>query len=382
MFDDVRNFWNRRGLAWRRPLTRYDSALRTGILGVSNITPGALISPVKGICSIHLVAVAGPDETKAKAFGEKHGIPHFRSCEDLLNDPSIICIYMALPNGRTFDWTMNALNAGKHVLLEKPASWTADQTRELFEIADRNNLVLLNGFHYRYHPVCVDFRETLERHIREGHPLTHVKVALSISPLYIIGTSDIWISFKQANRAMMDVGCYAINAIRYFTGLEISSVERATAKPVSENANANADRRMEGILNLTGDHSPGVKAHFTTSLTTSLGSWQTYREVFPLFTAETDQKVFTFGVFVSPDVYHYIDVKDKGTGKVEHLPKGYGAGYTSYHYQLVSFIRAVKHQRDGSRGDNGPGWVDRQDTILNQIAVDSIYTAANMRRAE
>lgn len=68
---------------------------------------------------------------------------------ELLDDPDIDCIYNPLPNGLHFEWTMKALAAGKHVLLEKPSADTADETRAMFALAERKGLVLLEAFHYR-----------------------------------------------------------------------------------------------------------------------------------------------------------------------------------------------------------------------------------------
>jgi predicted dehydrogenase len=67
----------------------------------------------------------------------------------MLDSPDIDAIYNPLPNGLHFEWTMKALRANKHVLLEKPSSNSAEETRQMFELAQQQGLVLLEAFHYR-----------------------------------------------------------------------------------------------------------------------------------------------------------------------------------------------------------------------------------------
>ena len=69
---------------------------------------------------------------------------------ELLDDPDIDAIYNPLPNSLHFEWTMKALLAGKHVLLEKPAANTCEETKKMFKLAEEKGLVLLEAFHYRY----------------------------------------------------------------------------------------------------------------------------------------------------------------------------------------------------------------------------------------
>jgi predicted dehydrogenase len=171
------------------------------------------------------------------------------------------------------------------------------QTQELFELARQKNLVLLEAFHYRFHPASVFFRELLQKHIAEGHPLQHIKAVLT-APNTTFPSDDIRFNFKLGGGTMMDVGCYTVNSIRYFTGLEIDTVEEAKPKIISPEI----DGRMEGVFQLKGAHSPGAKATFIASLTNSWFSLQTYREMIPVIVAETDQKIFTFGVFAMPGV--------------------------------------------------------------------------------
>ncbi|KAG0361944.1 hypothetical protein BC939DRAFT_502642 [Gamsiella multidivaricata] len=359
----------------KHSVSKDNDALRIGILGAANIAPDALIYPARSIHSIVVVSVAARDQTKAKGFAAKYDIPNTHPTYDaIISDPNIDCIYNPLPNGLHYEWTKKALEAGKHVLLEKPAASNAVQTQELFALAKEKNLVLLEAFHYRFHPASIRFREILQTHIAEGHPVKRVQARMSFP--WVFPATDIRFNWKLAGGVLMDCGCYTVNSIRYFTGLEVESVENAKPRIVSENI----DGRMDAVLNLKGTHSPGVQASMTASLTNSWLSLQTYREAIPTFTAETDDKIFTFGVFVMPGIYHYFTIKDKASGKTENLSKEYGEGHSSYKYQLDAFIKAVK---GGGQGTSSiAGWVTSEDSILNMQAIDSIYKAANMKVRE
>lgn len=129
------------------------SALRFGILGAARIAPNALIAPAKSHPDVVIAAVAARDESKARAYAKTHGIATVYHGNDgyqkLLEDPTIDCIYNPLPNGLHYEWTMRALAAGKHVLLEKPSCNTAEETRKIFELAQAKGLVCLEAFHFR-----------------------------------------------------------------------------------------------------------------------------------------------------------------------------------------------------------------------------------------
>ncbi|KAK5808658.1 NAD(P)-binding protein [Linnemannia elongata] len=348
-------------------------ALRIGILGAANIAPPALIGPAKHLRSIIVVSVAARDPVKAKAYAEKNGIPNTHASYDaLIADPEIDCIYNPLPNGLHYEWTRKALEAGKHVLLEKPATSNEAQAKELISLAQSKNLVLLEAFHYRFHPASLKFRELVQTHVTSGHPIQKIQSVMAFPMIF--GKDDIRFNFKLAGGITMDAGCYTINSIRYFSGLEVESVEAAKPKIVSENV----DGRMEATLRLKG----GAEAKLIASLTNPWLSVQTYREILPTITVETDDKIFTFGVFLLPGVYHYITVKDKATGKTENLPKQYGGGFSTYYYQLEAFVKAVKSGNNKDVVNAIPGWVPGEDTVANMKVIDAVYKQAGMSLRE
>src|SRR5215468_471852 len=102
--------------------------LRIGILGAARIAPMALIRPARAVPEAAIVAVAARDPARARAFAAKHGIGRVADTYDaLLADPEIDAIYNPLPNGLHAQWSIKAMEAGKHVLCEKPLASNADE---------------------------------------------------------------------------------------------------------------------------------------------------------------------------------------------------------------------------------------------------------------
>ncbi|KAF9214036.1 hypothetical protein BGZ59_004428 [Podila verticillata] len=343
-------------------------ALRIGILGAANIAPNALIYPAKSMRTINVVSVAARNHDRAKEFAKKHGIPSTHATYDaLISDPSIDCIYNPLPNGLHYEWTKKALEAGKHVLLEKPSASNASQARKLFELAQAKNLVLLEAFHYRFHPASIFFKDLIRKHVSEGHRIERVESVMSFMSFFSL--DDIRFNYKLAGGVTMDAGSNTANPILYFTGLDVVKVDSAVPKIVAEDI----DGRMDATMTLSN----GGKATLIASLTNRWLSIQTWKEFTPRFVVETDTKVFTFGWFLLPGAYHYFTVKDKVTGKTENLPKVYREGYQTYRYQLEAFVQGV---RSGG-GDEAtiPGWVSGENSIATMEVLDSIYRAAGMK---
>ena len=125
------------------------------MLGAATIAPGALLKPAHRTGRVEVVSVAARDVERARSFAKKHKIPRVAaSYEDLLADPELDAIYNPLPNGLHGHWTIASLDAGKHVLCEKPFTANADEARHVAEAAASHpGLVVMEAFHYEYHPL-------------------------------------------------------------------------------------------------------------------------------------------------------------------------------------------------------------------------------------
>src|SRR5450759_3080872 len=199
--------------------------VRIGILGAARIAPAAVIKPAKSISAAVIDAVAARDRDRADAFASKHGIPKVRdSYAALVADPQLDAIYNPLPNGLHAQWTIAALEAGKHVLCEKPFTANTKEAEAVAAVAQRTGLVVMEAFHYRYHPLAHRMREIVES--GELGTIRRVETALCF-PLPKF--SDIRYQYDLAGGATMDVGTYTVHTARLL-GCEEPDVVSAEPK--------------------------------------------------------------------------------------------------------------------------------------------------------
>src|SRR6202140_523155 len=199
--------------------------VRIGVLGAARIAPSAVIKPARNSGEAVVAAIAARNRGRADAFASKHGIPNVRdSYAALVADPELDAIYNPLPNGLHAEWTIAALEAGKHVLCEKPFTANASEAEDVAAAAARTGLVVMEAFHYRYHPLALRMREIVEN--GELGAIRRVETALCF-PLPKF--SDIRYQYDLAGGATMDVGTYTVHMARLL-GCEEPAVVSAEAK--------------------------------------------------------------------------------------------------------------------------------------------------------
>ena len=163
-----------------------------------------------------MTAVAARDAERARAFAAKHAIPVVHDSYDaLLADSDVDAIYNPLPNGLHGEWTIKALEAGKHVLCEKPFTANAAEAEQVAAAAERTGLVVMEAFHWRYHPLAARMLEVIGS--GELGEVRHIETAMCF-PLFKRG--DIRWQLDLAGGALMDAGCYAVHMLRTLAGSE------------------------------------------------------------------------------------------------------------------------------------------------------------------
>ena len=229
------------------------TTVRIGILGAARIAPNALVKPAREVERAEVVAVAARDRARADGFASKWSIPKVHdSYAALVADDGVDAIYNPLPNGLHASWTIAALEAGKHVLCEKPLTSNAEQARQVAEVAERTDKVLMEAFHYRYHPLMMRAVEVVQS--GELGELQHVESWMQV-PLF--KRQDIRFDLSLGGGAVMDLGCYSIHQLRSLTGEE-PTVLSASAKERTPGV----DRWMQAELAFPG----GTTGRFTVSL--------------------------------------------------------------------------------------------------------------------
>jgi D-xylose 1-dehydrogenase (NADP+, D-xylono-1,5-lactone-forming) len=165
----------------------------------------------------HVLAVASRDAARAEAYAREHGIERsYGSYEALLDDSDVEAVYISLPNAMHGGWTLRALEAGKHVLCEKPFSRHPDEVEQAFDLADSAGLVLSEGFMWRHHPQTAKLVEL----VADGAigPLRVVRAAFSFQLAAVHGAGDARFDPDLDGGSLMDVGSYCLSAIRLLGG--------------------------------------------------------------------------------------------------------------------------------------------------------------------
>jgi predicted dehydrogenase len=327
----------------------------------------------------------------------------------LINDPSIDCIYNPLPNGLHYKWTMAAIKAGKHVLLEKPSASNAEEARFLFNhpiLQAPNAPVVVEASHYRFHPTWRLFNSQFNK-----EDVEHVDVRAAVYGGAFPG-SDIRYDFNLAGGAAMDLGHYTISAMRGVFGTEPTEVTSATPRPIHKPYDQRCDEAMVATYTFPNGGSGrmladlGARGGYWFPWLTS--NWPSLRDMLAWILVtlrpidlgtenglqKSSRKTIRLNSFMAPHGGHSIVITttitltDPGTGKVvkeekqTETKKAYSwpegtkskgeNWWATYRYQLEEFVNRVKG-RDGSGA-----WVEHEESFKQMAVTDRTYEAAGM----
>jgi D-xylose 1-dehydrogenase (NADP+, D-xylono-1,5-lactone-forming) len=190
-----------------------DTPVKWGIISTADINrkviPGAHASP-----KVELVAVASREQARAEDYARTWEIERAHGSYDaLLADPEVEAVYISLPNTMHCEWSIKALEAGKHVLCEKPMSRNAAEVERAFEIAERNARILSEAFMYRHNPQT----RRLKQLVGDGAigELRLIRAAFSYG---LYEAENIRLRTDVEGGALMDVGCYCVSGSRLLGG--------------------------------------------------------------------------------------------------------------------------------------------------------------------
>src|ERR1700716_4370784 len=183
--------------------------LRVGILSTANIGR-SFVKGVQPSATVKIVAVASRDVAKAKRFAAEVGIPGVHdSYEALLADPEIDAVYNPLPNSLHAEWSIRAVEAGKHVLCEKPLCATGVEARAMFEAARQNGVHLVEGYPYRAQPQTLKLLELIE-----SGAIGRLQLIQASFGFTLAAGPNIRIDPVLAGGALMDAGAYPVSLAR------------------------------------------------------------------------------------------------------------------------------------------------------------------------
>jgi predicted dehydrogenase len=188
-------------------------AVKWGIVSTADINrkviPGAHASG-----KVDLVAVASRDQARADEYAKQWEIPRaYGSYDDLLADPEIEAVYISLPNTLHCEWSIRALEAGKHVLCEKPLSRHPDEVAAAFDAADRTGFLLSEAFMYRHNPQT----KRLQELVASG-AIGELRLVRSVFSYSLYDEDNIRLRTDVEGGSLMDVGCYNVSGARLLGG--------------------------------------------------------------------------------------------------------------------------------------------------------------------
>jgi len=306
--------------------------MRVGLLSTANINQ-AVLGGAAETDAAEVVAVASRDEARARAYADEHGLARAHgSYEALLADPEVDTVYVSLPNALHVEWSIKALQAGKHVLCEKPLSRHPEDAERAFDAAAEAGCVLQEAFMWRYMPQT---QQLLDLVPRVGE-LRMVRATFSFPQRE---PGDVRLDAGLEGGALMDVGCYCVSAARLLCG------EPEEARGVG--LGKGVDARFAGVLRFAG------------------GAMATFDCGFDMPPRSALEVVGTQGTLVLDDPWHGYKPRIKVRLEGGRKRKVRCDKVDAYRLQLEDLAAAV-------RGE-GPPLLGREDAVGQARVLEALH---------
>jgi D-xylose 1-dehydrogenase (NADP+, D-xylono-1,5-lactone-forming) len=312
--------------------------IRFGILSTARINR-LLLAGAHESDRVEVAAVASRDLARGEAYARDWGIERaYGSYDELLADPDLDAVYNPLPNSLHVEWSIRALEAGKHVLCEKPLSRRPGDVERAFDVADRTGRLLTEAFMYRHNPQTARLKGLVE-----GGVIGELRVVRAAFSFTIGDQSNIRLAADLDGGALMDVGCYCVSGSRLLAG----EPESVFGTSVTE---AGVDTVFAATMTFPGDVIAQFDCGFTLPMRDDL------------------EAVGSDGSIFLDDPWHcrnpVIEVRrEGGVERIELEP------VDSYRLELENLADAI-------RGD-GELLLGRDDAVRQARAIDALYRSAD-----
>ncbi len=318
-----------------------------GTLGVARITTRALVYPTMDENRARIVAIAARDKSRAERFAEFANIAVvLDNYQAVIDYDGINAVYIPLPITAHCEWAVRALRAGKHVLCEKSFAANAAEAETMAQVATECDRIIMDAFHYRYHPVFLRAREIyLSGELGE---IKSLDAGFQI-PGNGIKADDIRMNYDQGGGVTMDIGCYPISWVRHITGAEPLQISAsAVIGPPNVDLMLTASMIFPGGISAStiGDMRPDTPFRADLKVEGSLGAMVVNN---PLVPQNGNSIVVTTAAGTRTETF-------------DRRP--------TYGYQLDAFINAVE---SGTSLLTGP-----QDAIAQMRVIDACYESAGL----
>ena len=327
-------------------MTSNDS-IRWGILSTANIGRGRVIPAIHNSRNGEVTAVASRSSEKAQLFASQTNIPRaYGSYEELIDDPNVDAIYVALPNSLHKQWSILCAEAGKPTLCEKPLASSGPEAQEMVDAFAQKGVLFAEAFMYRFHPQT----QKVKQLVVDG-TIGELRLIQSAFSFPLQSDDNIRLDKSLAGGSLMDVGCYSVNLMRYLTEQEPTHVSAVG----HWGEQSRVDETLTGLLQFPS----GVLGHFDCSLRLPWSHGYEIRgthgrivvEQGFVMNPESDAVIRSW----HEDEYEEITIK------------------AADHYQLMveDFAEALLNQRQ-------PRFLP-QDGVNNMVVIDRLYDAVQRR---
>jgi predicted dehydrogenase len=184
-----------------------------GILSTAKINE-KFLAGVRLSREVEVIAVASREQARVDECARTHGIERaYGGYDALLADPEIEAVYISLPNSMHVEWSIRALEAGKHVLCEKPLGRRVAEVEKAFDVADANGRLLMEAFMYRHNPQTA----RVQALVRDG-AIGRLRLIRGTFSFFTDDVANVRMTTTLDGGALMDVGCYCVSGARLLAG--------------------------------------------------------------------------------------------------------------------------------------------------------------------
>jgi len=315
---------------------------KLGRLGTARIAAKAVIPALKASRRNVVAAIASRDLTRAQEFAQANEIAKaYGSYDELIADPGIDAVYIPLPNSEHAPWAIKAMEAGKHVLVEKPFALNADEAQLMVSTSLERSVLLMEAFMYRYHSRF----ETVIDLVRHGS-LGQLRFIQSTFSFQLTNPNDYRLSAALGGGALYDLGCYCVNFQRQLVGREPRQLQA-----LSYVGSTNVDLQMSGTL----DFGEQVFTHFDVAFN---GAPQQYTRIIGTEGVLSFEKCFNPGT----DPSEAFLIKGSDTKRIKFRRED-------------SYQKMVEHFYDVVASKEAPLF-PLSDAVTNLVAMDALFQSA------
>jgi len=318
-------------------------AVSWGFLSTANINDKLLAGAAESD-RVDVIAVASRDVARAEAYLRERGIERaYGSYEELLADPDVEVVYISLPNSLHIEWSIRALEVGKHVLCEKPMSRRAEEVERAFDVAERSGRLLMEAFMYRHNPQTARLKELVD-----GGAIGRLRLLRAAFSFPLADAENVRLDASLDGGGLMDVGCYCISGTRLLGG----EPEHVYGEQVL--GESGVDELFTGTMRLRGD----VLAQFDAGLV--------------LQVRDELEAIGEDGSLFLDDPWHCKRpvIELRTAGGVEEIAL---EPADSYRLQLENMSDAIRGEAEPLLG--------REDAVGQARAIEALYRSAAAGRA-